>query len=99
MPLYLLFPVVYAAVGVSGGQKSWKGKGIRARDRARGRRELKGEEEGRIWAGESAWGAPKFPLPLPLLTPATQVILPSSLTLCSKCRVRLDWLIKRLLCG
>ena len=32
--------MVYAGVGVSGSQKSWKGKGIWARDRARGRREL-----------------------------------------------------------
>ena len=32
--------MVYAGVGVSGSQKSWKGKGIWARDRAGGRREL-----------------------------------------------------------
>ena len=52
--------MVYAADGVSGSQKSWKGKGIWARDCARGRRELafvatlKGEGEGE---GEGGIGA------------------------------------------
>ena len=52
--------MVYAADGVSGSQKSWKGKGIWARDCARGRRELafvadvkRGRGRGR---GRGNWG-------------------------------------------
>ena len=53
-----------------------KGKGIRARDQARGRR-----EEGNL---SFLPRAPKFPLPLPLLllTPATQAICSANNVLC-----------------
>ena len=48
-----------------GRRSKGKRKGVRARERARGRREERPPRS----------RAPKFPLPLPFLTPATQATL------------------------